>query len=135
MAERDRRMSDDRVVDVSRQPLLEKTALAAALHPVADPVDRLGGILQQAIPLECPYPLRRRKHGQLAGPGRELIVDRDDRRDLADRQRRLGPPLHRERLADQAGAIADFRKALEIDPSFQQPAEGLQRLKAGPASR
>ena len=34
----------------------------------------------------------------------------------------------------RAGAIADFRKALEIDPSFQQPAEGLQRLKAGPAS-
>jgi hypothetical protein len=24
---------------------------------------------------------------------------------------------------------------LEIDPSFQQPAEGLQRLKASPASR
>ena len=43
--------------------------------------------------------------------------------------------LIRERLADSAGAIADFRKALEIDPSFQQPAEGLQRLKAGPASR
>jgi tetratricopeptide (TPR) repeat protein len=43
--------------------------------------------------------------------------------------------LIRERLADRAGAIADFREALKIDPSFQQPAEGLQRLKAGPASR
>jgi tetratricopeptide (TPR) repeat protein len=44
--------------------------------------------------------------------------------------------LIRERLADAAGAIADFRKALELDPSFQQPVEGLQRLKAGPpASR
>ena len=42
--------------------------------------------------------------------------------------------LIRERLADNAGAIADFRKALELDPTFQQPAEGLRRLKAGPAA-
>ena len=54
---------------------------------------------------------------------------------LAPGQRRFTLDEIRERLADQAGAIADFRKALEIDPSFQQPAEGLQRLKAGPASR
>jgi hypothetical protein len=42
--------------------------------------------------------------------------------------------LIRERLADTAGAIADFRKAVELDPTFQQPAEGLRRLKAGPAA-
>jgi tetratricopeptide (TPR) repeat protein len=43
--------------------------------------------------------------------------------------------LIRERLADKTGAIADFREAIKIDPSFQQPADGLQRLKAGAASR
>ena len=28
-------------------------------------------------------------------------------------------------------AIADFREALKIDPKFQQPADGLQRLQGG----
>jgi hypothetical protein len=40
--------------------------------------------------------------------------------------------LIRERRSDAAGAAADFRAALKIDPTFQQPAEGLKRLSAGP---
>jgi hypothetical protein len=35
-------------------------------------------------------------------------------------------------MGDNEGAIADFREALKLDPKFQQPAEGLQRLQAGP---
>ena len=40
--------------------------------------------------------------------------------------------LIRERLGDTTGAVGDFRQALKLDPSFQQPAEALQRLNAGP---
>jgi hypothetical protein len=36
-------------------------------------------------------------------------------------------------MGDTDGAAADFRQALKLDPKFQQPADGLQRLqKAGP---
>ena len=41
--------------------------------------------------------------------------------------------LIRERAGDTSGATADFRQALRLDPEFQQPADGLQRLQAGAA--
>jgi len=41
--------------------------------------------------------------------------------------------LVRERLGDRDGATADFRQALALAPEFQQPAEALQQLQAGPA--
>jgi hypothetical protein len=34
------------------------------------------------------------------------------------------------RLGDTAGAIADFRKALEINPGLRTASEGLERLGA-----
>jgi hypothetical protein len=34
------------------------------------------------------------------------------------------------RLGDKAGAIADFRKALEIRPGLRSASESLQRLGA-----
>jgi Flp pilus assembly protein TadD len=34
------------------------------------------------------------------------------------------------RLGDKAGAIADFRKALEISPGLRTAREGLQQLGA-----
>jgi Flp pilus assembly protein TadD len=40
--------------------------------------------------------------------------------------------LIRERSGDTTGAADDFRQALKLDPTFQQPADALQRLKAGP---
>ena len=37
-----------------------------------------------------------------------------------------------ENKGDKEPAIADFRKALEIDPSFQEAKEGLKRLGVTP---
>jgi hypothetical protein len=68
-------------------------------------------------------------------PGRRTTANmatRDEARHIAVNIAKLPGLLGLEPKPDVS---ADFREALKIDPSFQQPADGLQRLKAGPASR
>ena len=72
----------------------------------------------------------------LAGESTDALADANRAIDIDDHAASAFATrgLIREKMGDTEGAIADFRQALKLDPKFQQPADGLQRLqKAGPA--